>query len=150
MELPSALPRDAIGDAPRRRDVARWAFPLGVAALLAAWTLLAWVSWLLVGLGGQWLDAASGWLVASPETLYWARAAVQFLESSGAVLIVILWMTGAVGIVAGAWIARRLWRGAQRAFAGVAPAGGAPAGGAAEARFAAHPALPDGRRPSDG
>jgi hypothetical protein len=151
MEVPSTHSRHAAHGTPRRRDMAGWAFPLGVATLLAAWTLLAWLSWLLVGIGGQWLEAASGWLAASPETLYWARAAVRFLESSGAVLIAILWMMGAVGIVAGAWISRLLWRGAQRALASAAPIdGGEFTADAAEAREAAHPALPDGRRPSDG
>lgn len=146
MELSSTLARDPARDSPHRREAGRWAFPIGVAAMLAAWTLLAWGSWMLVGLGGQWLDAATGWLAVSPETLYWSRAAVQLLESSGAVLIVILWMLGSVGIVAGAWITRRLWRSAQRALATAAPA----SGGGAETRVAAHPVLPDGRRPADG
>lgn len=143
---------DARGvDAPRPQAAAGWAFPLGVASLLSVWTLLAWGSWMLVGLGGQWLDAASGGLAAWPETLYWARAALQLLESSGAVLIVILWAMGAVGIVAGAWITRRLWRGALRACESAAMAGrDAPARGPGDAGAAAHPALPDGRRPSDG
>jgi hypothetical protein len=144
MELSSTVGHDPARDSPHRGGAGGWAFPLGVAAMLAAWTLLAWGSWLLVGLGSQWLDAASGWLVVSPEALYWSRAAVQLLESSGAVLIVILWLMGAVGIVAGAWITRRLWRGAQRVLATAAPAG------AADTRAAALPALPDGRRPADG
>jgi len=135
------------------RGTAAWAFPLGVAALLALWTLVAWGSWALIGLGGQWLDAASGALAAWPETLYWARALLQLLESSGAVLIVILWAMGALGIVAGAWITRRLWRAARRAVEGAATAtmdGRAVDSGADDTRNLAHPALPDGRRPADG
>jgi hypothetical protein len=60
---------------------------------------------------------------------------------------------GAVGIVAGAWVTRRLWQGAQRSLAGARPDGGgagARDAGAARTAAHAHPALPDGRRPADG
>jgi hypothetical protein len=71
---------------------------------------------------------------------------------AGAVLIVILWAMGALGIVAGAWITRQLWRAARRAVEGAAIASrdsGNVDGRTGDTRNLAHPALPDGRRPSD-
>jgi hypothetical protein len=120
------------------------AFTIGVGALLALWTLMAWGSWALIGLGGQWLDAASGALAAWPELLYWVRALLQLVETSGAVLIGILWSMGAFGIVAGAWITRRLWR-AAIATTNARNVDGRPD----DTRNLAHPTLPDGRRPSN-
>jgi hypothetical protein len=124
--------------------VGGWAVPLCVGALLVVWSLLAWGGWVMIGVGGQLLDAGSAWLAAWPELLYWARWGMALLESAGAVLVGIAWALGAIGIVAGAWIARRLWRAARQALQATVVT---PASDLDPAR-ASHPALPDGRRPT--
>jgi hypothetical protein len=135
---------NASAAASRLATVGGWAFPLGVGALLVVWSLLAWSGWLLVGVGGALLDAGSGWLASWPELLYWARAGMALLESAGAVLIGIAWAVGAIGIVFGAWLGRRLWRAALQALQATAAM---PATDRDPSRTV-HPALQDGRRPT--
>lgn len=135
---------NASAAASRLAATGSWAFPLGVGALLVLWSLLAWGGWLLIGVGGSLLDAASGGLAAWPELLYWSRWAMALLESAGAVLIGIAWAIGAIGIVFGAWIGRRLWRAALQALQATVAT---PASDLDPPR-GAHPALQDGRRPT--
>jgi hypothetical protein len=141
-----------MGTAAPDRTTPRWAFPLLVAALLVAWTLLCAGAWLLLEAGSTLLDAASGWLAAWPEVLGWAQWTRRLLETSGAWLLAIAWAFGMIGVAVGAWIGRRLWRSALHAVGAVDPRTPQPpvAGIAAPGEgIAAHPPLPDGRRPAN-
>ncbi len=127
-----------------------FAFPLLVGALLVAWTLFCAAGWLLVQAGSALLAAGSGWLAAWPELLWWAQWTLRLLEGVGAGLLLFAWTFGVIGIVVGALVGRRLWRGLREARAAFDPR--APVatvvvpGEGAGAAVAAHPALPDGRR----
>jgi hypothetical protein len=103
------------------RTAPRWAFPLLVAALLLAWTLLCAAAWVLVQAGGALLDAGSGWLAAWPELLWWAQWTLRLLETSGTWLLAIGWALGAIGVILGAWVSRRLWRAARQAIGAAGP-----------------------------
>lgn len=141
-----------MGTAAPDRTTPRWAFPLLVAALLVAWTLLCVSGWLLVQAGGALLDAGSGFLAAWPEALWWARWTLRQLESAGAWLLAIGWAFGVIGLVVGAWVGRRLWRAARHGFGAFDPRTTrpeSPVGARAPSVTPAHPALPDGRRPAD-
>jgi hypothetical protein len=139
--------------ASRRRAPSRWAFPLLVGGLLAAWTLSCLAGWLLVQASATLLAAGNDRFAAWPELLWWTAWTLRLLEMAGTWLLGVGWAFGALGIVFGAWFGRRLWRAIRGAMPSLDPVEARGPGGARRAGHAgtaaAHPAFADDRRPAN-
>jgi hypothetical protein len=87
---------------------------------VALWSLFSWGTYALVTGGGDWLAANASLLGLQAEAQYWLQWSLRLVAQFGVVLLWIVWGTGTVAVLAGAWVAARL-AGAARRHAAAPP-----------------------------
>jgi hypothetical protein len=87
----------------------KWVYIL-VVPLAAAWTLVMWGVYALLGLSDEALSAGSRYFTIDARILEWLASFVGGTQQLGGVLVLVVWGLGVVLLGAASWLGRRVIR----------------------------------------